>query len=66
LFFLTLALLLAACGSRVKISVPEIDPPSDLIPGYVPKGFELGSGFKIEVSDMERTFFASDERGTLP
>lgn len=65
LFFLTLALPLAACGSRTKFSAPEIDPPSDLIPGYVPKGFELGSGFKIEVSAMERTFFASDERGTL-
>jgi hypothetical protein len=63
LFFLLLAALLASCGSRARFVAPEIDPPSDLIPGYVPKGFELGSGFKVETSDMAREFIVSDERG---
>ncbi len=61
LFFLLLAALLASCSSRAKFVAPEIDPPADLIPGYVPKGFKLGSGFKIEVSDMAREFVVSVE-----
>ena len=40
--------VLSACGPKVKFVAPEIDPPTDLIPTYVPKDFELISGFRIE------------------
>ncbi len=39
--------ILTACGSRPKFVAPEIDPPADLIPGYVPEGFALVSGFQL-------------------
>jgi hypothetical protein len=39
---------LAACTPGVVFVAPEIDPPTDLIPEYVPKGFELVSGFQIQ------------------
>ena len=42
---------LAACGPHQKFVAPEIDPPADLIPSYVPEGFELISGFQIEALD---------------
>lgn len=40
-------IVLVGCDARVKFVAPEIDPPADLIPGYVPEGFELISGFQI-------------------
>jgi hypothetical protein len=39
--------LLAACSHPPKFVAPEIDPPADLIPGYVPEGFDLISGFQL-------------------
>ncbi len=47
LVLLALGFLLAACSQSPKLVAPEIDPPTDLIPGYVPKGFELISGFQL-------------------
>jgi len=54
---------LSACGSRVRFVAPEIDPPADLIPGYVPEGFELISGFQINVPEFKRVFISSDRTG---
>ncbi len=53
LSFLLLATLLASCGNRTKFVAPEIAPPSDLIPAYVPEGFELIKGYQIKVGDFE-------------
>lgn len=50
-FMLSLLMLLVgflpACSHPPKFVAPEIEPPTDLIPGYVPDGFELVSGFKL-------------------
>lgn len=43
-----MALTVTGCGPGVGFSAPEIDPPADLIPGYVPEGFELVSGFELQ------------------
>lgn len=40
-------ILLPACSPRPEIVAPEIEPPADLIPAYVPDGFELVSGFQL-------------------
>jgi hypothetical protein len=62
LFFLLLVPLLAACGSHRQFVVPEIDPPSDLIPGYVPDGFKLVKGYQIKPEEFEASrFFAGAE-----
>ena len=45
--FVLLVCILSACGSRPQFIAPEIDPPADLIPGYVPEGFKLVSGFQL-------------------
>jgi len=50
--FVLLGCALAACGSKPKFVAPEIDPPSDLIPAYVPKGYKLISGFQIIRDNM--------------
>jgi hypothetical protein len=42
-----LATVLSACSQSPKFVAPEIDPPQDLIPGYIPDGFELVSGFQL-------------------
>jgi len=42
-----LAIVLSACSHSPKFVAPEIDPPQDLIPGYIPDGFELISGFQL-------------------
>ena len=47
LLLMMLGYLLAACSQPSKFVAPEIDPPADLIPEYVPKGFELISGFQL-------------------
>jgi hypothetical protein len=49
---LLLASLLVACGSRLKFSAPEIEPPADLIPAYVPEEYKLISGFQLIAEDM--------------
>lgn len=44
----TMTCLLAACTSTgQKFVAPAIDPPADLIPGYLPVGFTLIQGFKF-------------------
>jgi hypothetical protein len=44
-----LACLLSACAPRrPTFAAPEIEPPADLIPSYVPEGFTLGNGFQLE------------------
>ncbi|NTW08058.1 MAG: hypothetical protein HGA28_00620 [Anaerolineaceae bacterium] len=43
------AILLTACGKeKAKFIAPEISPPADLIPSYVPEGFKLVSGFTLD------------------
>jgi hypothetical protein len=54
--------LLAACSQPPKFVAPEIEPPADLIPGYVPDGFELVSGFKLS---GKIPFPATSERGDV-
>ena len=46
-FLMLLACILPACRPNPKFVAPETDPPADLIPGYVPGGFELVSGFQL-------------------
>jgi len=58
-WLILLAIVLTACGSRPKFIAPEIDPPADLIPGYVPDGFKLISGFEFDVEN----FAAENLRG---
>jgi hypothetical protein len=48
-----LVFILTACSRGPKFSAPEIEPPSDLIPSYVPENFELVSGFKINPGDFK-------------
>lgn len=58
--------LLAACGgSHRQFSAPEIDPPVDLIPAYVPEGYELVAGFEIEVGDLSGRFVAIGDDGRI-
>jgi hypothetical protein len=45
--FVLLVCGVAACGSQRKFVAPEIEPPSDLIPAYIPKGYKLISGFQL-------------------
>jgi hypothetical protein len=64
--FVLLVPLLAACGGQERhFSAPEIDPPSDLIPGYIPEGYEMVAGFEIEVSDMSGRFLATGDDGRV-
>jgi hypothetical protein len=65
LLFVLLACSLAACGSQTKFVAPEIDPPTDLIPGYVPKGYELISGFQIKVSNFNARLAIIEEDGRI-
>ena len=60
LFLLLLATALAACSSDAKFVAPEIDPPADLIPGYVPEGFKLIKGYQIKPEDFEAQYFSHD------
>ena len=60
LFIFLLATMLAACGSKVKFVAPEIEPPADLIPSYVPDGFELVKGYQIKPGDLEADRFFAD------
>lgn len=56
-----LGCLLTACSHKAKFVAPEIEPPADLIPGYVPKGFELVSGFQLpRETTLPATFNGDD------
>jgi hypothetical protein len=35
----------------VQFVAPEIDPPADLIPAYVPEGYKLISGFQLDPNE---------------
>ena len=64
LFFLLLTFLMAACGGkRTKFIAPEIDPPTDLIPAFVPEGFELVKGYQITPGDFEVSRVFADAEG---
>jgi hypothetical protein len=49
IMFILLIFTISACGIKSKpdFIAPEIDPPADLIPSYIPEGFELVSGFQL-------------------
>jgi hypothetical protein len=57
-------IFLAGCDTGLKFDAPEIDPPSDLIPGYVPEGFELITGFQIP-GDVTLYEFTLGDTGEL-
>jgi hypothetical protein len=61
--FIFLAFALSACGSGAKFVAPEIEPPPDLIPSYVPEGFELVKGYELEGLGELRSAFAADDCG---
>ena len=63
LLIFLLATMLTACGSRTKFVAPEIEPPADLIPGYVPEGFKLVSGFQLTGKFTLPVFSNGDEGG---
>jgi len=49
-----LAVLLTACSQQApKLIAPEIAPPADLIPAYVPDGFELIKGYQLQVGEFK-------------
>jgi len=58
LFLLTS--FLTACGTRAKFVAPEIEPPTDLIPGYVPEGFKLISGFELP-GELTSLLFSTED-----
>jgi signal transduction histidine kinase len=49
----------------MKFVAPEIEPPTDLIPGYVPEGFELVSGFQLSANCTLPEFTGGDEIGLI-
>ena len=55
LLSMMLAGCLSACGSarRAQIIAPEIEPPADLIPAYLPEGFELVKSYQLEGQPMD-------------
>lgn len=56
-----LALILTACGRQApQFIAPEIESPPDLIPSYVPQGFELISGFQLDNDNLEATITSTD------
>jgi hypothetical protein len=65
-WLILLVFILTACSHGPKFSAPEIDPPSDLIPSYVPEGFELVSGFKIDPADFKVRFDADNGEQRVP
>jgi hypothetical protein len=60
-----LAGLLSACDSGIKFIAPEIEPPTDLIPSYVPEGFELVSGFQLSADITLPEFTVGDESSLI-
>jgi hypothetical protein len=55
-----LMLGVAACGRKPVFTAPEIPPVEDLIPAYLPEGFELVSGFEIAGDSSLQDSFADD------
>lgn len=56
-----LAILLTACGQQApQLIAPEIAPPADLIPDYVPDGFELVKGYQLQIGRFEAREFPAD------
>lgn len=55
--------ILAACDTGMKFDAPEIDPPADLIPGYVPEGYDLISGFQLPANNTLPAFMDGDKSG---
>jgi len=61
LLLMMLGCLLAACSRPPQFVAPEIDSPTDLIPSYVPEGFEHVSGFQLTGEPPLREAFDDDE-----
>jgi hypothetical protein len=59
----SLVVILAACDTGMKYVAPEIDPPADLIPGYMPEGYDLISGFQLSTHNTLPEFTGGDENG---
>jgi hypothetical protein len=64
LLLILFVVFLAGCDTGLKFDAPEIDPPTDLVPGYIPEGFKLISGFQIP-GDMTLYKFALGDIGGL-
>ena len=47
LFLALLLVLVTACGTHTVFNAPTVEPSADLIPGYIPTGFKLISGFQM-------------------
>jgi hypothetical protein len=60
LILILFPVFLGGCGSQVEFIAPPIDPPADLIPGYVPEGFVLISGFQMEPDESLMRFINRD------
>lgn len=56
-----LVALLSSCGTRLKFIAPKIESPVDLIPGYLPQGFKLISGFQLPGELTSLQFSTVDE-----
>lgn len=55
------AVLLTACGQGApQLVAPEIAPPADLIPAYVPDGFELIKGYQLQKVEFEAREFPAE------
>ena len=52
---------LAACSHPPLFSASEIDPPPDLVPTYVPQGYELASGFQLPPASEFPSVFGDDD-----
>ena len=59
-----LAFAISACGvkSKTKFVAPEIKPPADLIPAYLPDGFKLFQGFQVLAGEAKARLFPDDSR----
>ena len=66
LLSLSSAILLASCSSTTKLVAPEVEPPADLIPAYLPDGYKLVKGYQLSAIPSERWFDADQPPGDDP
>ena len=65
-WLILLVFFLAGCGHQMEFVAPEIEPPPDLIPDYVPNGFELVSGFQLPGAATAPGNSNSDDLANFP
>jgi len=53
--------ILPACSQPQKFVAPEIGPPADLIPDYVPGGVTLGGGYQLSGKDIFRAISGGED-----